>query len=207
MHCLKIIGCGPGSKAYATSEALKAVSESDVVIGAERLLKEFCPEVPGFVFRSVQETIRIIDKNYDKRIGLLVTGDPGFYSLSDKIIKRYPFKDISVIPGISSVTYGFTKLGISWSDACFLSAHNEFPGDFNAVLDRCTKIGLLTSPKITPADIAASVTLHNRENLICYVCTRLSYPDESIVRHSIDKVIDLTTDPLAVLIMIRSDRI
>jgi precorrin-6y C5,15-methyltransferase (decarboxylating) CbiE subunit len=201
MPSITIVGCGPGSRSFASGAALEAIENAEVLIGAQRLLDEFTGSGNAIAYESVRETMQAIQDNQDKRTAVLVTGDPGLYSITSLIVKEFRFRQINIIPGISSITYAFSKLGIPWNDAVFVSAHKEQPADFSRKAAASAKLGVLTSPRYTPARLAALVEADTAATRRFYVGERLSYPDENLKEYTHQEACALEADDLSVLLI------
>lgn len=125
---IHLVGCGPGSREYLPLIAFDIVSRAEVVIGPQKLTNLF-DSMSGLVL-SVNQDINLILKciaRYagDYNIAVLVSGDPGCFSLSTLIINRFGLDKCRVIPGISSVQLGFSRLGLAWINARVLSVHGR----------------------------------------------------------------------------------
>ena len=150
---LILAGAGMGDKLSMTEEVLEAVNRADAVFGAKRLLEDIENKESHNLFRA-EDVLDVISSHpeYKKNV-VLFSGDSGFYSgaksflrdmensaegmeriksigLCDKnyheiTIKGICFK-ISVLPGISSVSYLAAKLGESYEDAGIYSLHGRF---------------------------------------------------------------------------------
>ncbi len=81
MADITIISMGPGGKEYLTPpQAYEALKQADILIGSDKLkilYKEFEIFVPT---KILEGTKTLINENIEKKIGVLVTGDAGFYS-------------------------------------------------------------------------------------------------------------------------------
>lgn len=139
---ITLIGCGPGAREYVTPAARAACAAADVAVGSPgvfELLPE-CPErriVMGNDVEAVLSEVEALPK--DTRIAVLVTGDPGVFSLASAFVKRFGAERCEIIPGISSVQVAFGRLGVSWAGAKILSAHHRRPetgGDLFRGADR-----------------------------------------------------------------------
>ncbi|MFH0822810.1 MAG: precorrin-6y C5,15-methyltransferase (decarboxylating) subunit CbiE [Pseudomonadota bacterium] len=129
---ITIVGCGPGSPDYLTPAAVEAVERAEVLVGAKRLLELFPASAAEriFVGADVDGVLTSIDeKARGKPVAVLVTGDPGLFSLAGRVIARFGRETCRVIPGISSVQAAFAELGLDWWDAKIVSAHKELPND------------------------------------------------------------------------------
>ena len=205
MPSVTIVGCGPGSRDFASRAALQAIAQADLLLGARRLLDEFGETGNTVHYTSVRDTLQTIRDNSGKNVVILVTGDPGFFSITACIIREFGNENVTVIPGISSMTYAFDRLGLSWHDAVFVSAHREMPPDFAETAAAAKKIGILTSPSNTPAILAAAINADVVAGRRFYVGERLSYPDEKLREYTYRQVCGLKTDELSVLIIVRQE--
>ena len=164
MSSITIVGCGPGNKSYATPAAIEAIMKADLLIGARRLIDEFGNGKHSIAYDSVTGTIQSIKNNNCKNIAVLVSGDPGFYSLTSCILKEFANLKISVIPGICSLIYAFDRLCIPWQDARFLSAHKSLPDDLGLCVSGNNKLGILTSPQYNAAQLVRNIKLSVAKN-------------------------------------------
>lgn len=129
-RAITIIGCGPGSPDHITPAAVDAARSAEVLIGTDRLLHFFtdadAEKIP--VGSAVEETLdRVGERFGHKQIAVLVSGDPGLFSLARLVIQRFGREHCRVIPGVSSVQVAFARLGLDWGDAIILSAHKQDP--------------------------------------------------------------------------------
>ncbi|MHC4221777.1 MAG: SAM-dependent methyltransferase, partial [Planctomycetota bacterium] len=89
---ITIVGCGPGSADYLTPAAKKAVANSQVIAGAQRLLDLFPDSsaqriiVTGHITDALDQ---IQSAAKDKAVAVLVSGDPGLFSLSKSVISKF----------------------------------------------------------------------------------------------------------------------
>ena len=123
-----IVGTGLGIKEYILPQGIKAIEEADVLIAGERNLEPWLYlKKENYIIKSnLQEIISKIEKEYvNKKIVVLVSGDPGFYSLLNYISRFFSRQEIKIIPGISSMQMAFAKAGLSWHDAILLNLHGD----------------------------------------------------------------------------------
>ena len=122
-----VIGIGMGEYGLTIS-AKQKVDESDLVIGAKRMVetvamgKQFLEE-----YRS-DEIIDYLSKNPQYRtVSVLMSGDIGFYSGAKKLLEKLDRDefDVVTVPGISSAVYMCAKAETSWQDVYMTSAHGR----------------------------------------------------------------------------------
>lgn len=143
---ITIVGCGPGSRDYLTPVAVAAIEGAEVLIGASRLLALF-PEAGKeriIMGKDTESVLREIAIRLGKRpMAVLVTGDPGLFSLASAVIKRFGRASCNIVPGISALQTAFARLGISWEDAKIISTH-AVHGELNSEeLSKYDKIAIL----------------------------------------------------------------
>jgi len=123
---ITIISVGPGAKDLITLRAQKAIQAQDVIIGFKEAIDTFAPDKFSICpDRMRTGSIEYIEHNPDKKIGVLVSGDAGFFSLAKFIIQRFGRENVEVIPGVSSVSAGFAQIKNSWQDFRFRSVKQE----------------------------------------------------------------------------------
>lgn len=125
-----IVGCGPGSPEFLTAAALNAIEGAEVIVGSKRLL-ELVPDGPGErieVDADIDRALGEIEKHgRTKTVAVLVTGDPGIFSLARPVIERFGRERCCVIPGVSSLQEAFARLALDWHDARIIDAHGADP--------------------------------------------------------------------------------
>jgi len=144
---LSIVGCGPGSVQYVTEAARQAVARADVLVGADRLIELF-PDCPAERISGQCDIVALLEQiatrhAAGRKIAVLVSGDPGLFSLARKVIQRFGRERCEVIPAVSSVQVAFARLGIDWADARIVSAHGRLPDISADEFGRAGKIAVL----------------------------------------------------------------
>lgn len=125
---ISLIGIGVGGDGLTVS-ATRRIADSDVVIGARRMLDSvdtlgkdtYCAYMPDDILGFLNGNTRY------RHAAVLMSGDVGFYSGAKKLlaaIDRDVF-DVDVESGISSLVYLCSKVGTSWDDAYLTSAHGR----------------------------------------------------------------------------------
>lgn len=127
MERIKIIGCGPGGKDGITLEALKHIQSCDVFIGSARALKTFAPKDKlQIVSIGDHEGLKqALKENQEKIVGVLVTGDPGMYSLAKKILEIASSQEALIIPGVSSLQTAFARIHESYENVQTFTFHGR----------------------------------------------------------------------------------
>ena len=183
MEKIKVAGLGPGNPDYILPAAGKAIAGSEIVIGGKRNIESIEKLTAGkeikYIDSRLGELAEYIKQNRGKKITVIVSGDPGFYSMLNYLENTFGREELEVIPGISSVQYMFARLGMHWYDAFVSSLHGkEF--DFAEKMNDYNKMGLLTDNKFTPQKIAEELFSKGQNDVKIFVGENLSYENEKI---------------------------
>jgi cobalt-precorrin-7 (C5)-methyltransferase len=174
-----IVGLGPGSREYILPKAVKVLESCDLILGFERAMSSInFVKKNKITVKSLKEITEIIDKNPEKKISIIASGDPCFYGITN-YIKRKVTSKINVIPGISSFQYLMAKLSKPWQGAFLGSMHGR-EEDFINVVKKYDISIWLTDKNNSPDSLSRKLVEENIEANI-YVGENLSYEDEIII--------------------------
>ena len=145
MREIVIAGAGLGE---FTSEVANAIRDSDVVIADSRFAGMI---PPGKKIIPVKNFSQL--ENESGKILILVSGDPGVFSLLPVIKNRYPDENIRVLPGISSLQAICAHACETWQNAAVLSGHGRSlsPGKFLNTVERSRVTILFCDKNISPS--------------------------------------------------------
>lgn len=192
---LIVVGIGPGHPDYVLPAAKKTIDGARVIVGGARALRDFAGshqqriKVDGDIFRLVGEL-----KTYLKMsdVVVMVSGDPGYFSLLEVLRREFPAESIRVIPGVSSFQIAFAQIGLSWQNAKLISAHGRKPDMADLVYERGRPLSFLTDSKHHPAQIAAWLMEQGwPEESLVWLCRNLSYNDEVILKTSLAETLEV----------------
>lgn len=186
---IKVVGIGPGSKEYILPLAKKEIENAKILVGGKRALTDFSNDnqITFPITKDIESAIEFIRKHIDD-VTVMVSGDPGYYSLLDTIRKNFPQDKISVIPGVSSLQVAFARLNLPWHNAKLLSFHGRVPSDEELVFEENKMIGLLTDSVYNSKKIAEILSRFNwKKNSNFTVFERLSYDDEKITKMTLEE--------------------
>ena len=201
-----IVGCGPGQKAFIPPKAIYNVKKADILVGSRRLLKLFSGiEAQKIILEKNYQMLanRIADWSCTKKVVVLVSGDPCFFSYTKILLKTIGRESCVIIPGISSMQLAFAAIGESWDDACFISLHGRNAEDTQLtkkVRDH-NKVGILTDSKNSPAVIARQLLKEGIRNRCMYICENLSLPEESVRQMDLVSAANIRTKGASVVII------
>ena len=192
-----LVGIGMGTAASLTGQAKAALERCDYLIGARRMLETFRkmrkirqnPDKPGesgtaeepeYAEAYVTEEIVSLIQEQKKRqcIGVLFSGDTGFYSGAGKLAQRlaeFPgLYDVEVIPGISSVCYLAARLQTAWEDASIVSLHGR-EENFIQTVSRSARTFLLLGGKDTGSRMLQKLREYGLDDVTVRAGRRQSY--------------------------------
>lgn len=211
---VSIVGLGPGHESYILPIAIEAIKKADLVIGAKRhidSIRPYCSVTMDYSngFDVVKD--RLIKHQVHENIVVAVSGDVGFHSMLAFVKRHVEESLITVIPGISSLQYLYSKLGFGYEDSKWISLHGrEF--DLEDAIIRRQELGILLDKNQNNQFVAneykkmkALLVRRNdhedEKELFFYVGERLSYDDECIHRFNIDECINYKAEDLSVVIV------
>jgi cobalt-precorrin-7 (C5)-methyltransferase len=205
---IQIVGCGPGSPRYLTVAARQAVTGADVLVGSARLLGLFSDH-PGRRVVSGADIPALLDEVARERaagrsVAILVSGDPGLFSLGAKVVRRFGREHCHIVPGISSVQVAFARLGLDWADARILSAHARLPQVNAEELRRHDKIAILTGSR-DAVRWAAQLAEALRSSHESFLCENLTLDDERVRPVTPDELASGDAASLAIVVCIRRE--
>ncbi len=131
-HTINVVGMGPGAEEMMSFQAIKALEDSDVIIGYSVYLgllgdrfsdKEFL----STPMRKEAERCRMCFEEAlkGKKVSMVCSGDAGVYgmaSLMYEIGKEYEECEITIVPGITAANSGAAYLGAPLNhDYCVIS--------------------------------------------------------------------------------------
>ena len=202
---ITIIGCGPGSSEFLTSAAKQAAARAEVLVGAPRLLGLFSDSPAlraevGADIDAVLETIATYCR--EKQVGVLVSGDPGCFSLAKRVTARFGMEACHVIPGISAVQVACARLGLAWAGARIISMHgresSRTPQDFAG--EECVVVlggGKASAPWI--AGLAGALGSTHR----VWVCRDLTLETEQVQEVNVPYSMEMFTYARIIVVLVQ----
>jgi precorrin-6Y C5,15-methyltransferase (decarboxylating) len=109
-----------------TIQGLRAVERAEVIIGAPRMTAQF--EYLGktvFSEYAPDKAAGVIYGNESADFCVLVSGDTGFYSAAEGLCEALKDCTLTLIPGVSSLSYFFARLKRPWQNAAIISRHGR----------------------------------------------------------------------------------
>lgn len=131
-----LAGIGMGGEGSLTKEVEEAVCKADVLLGAERMLKDLHTKAETHPYYQAEQIIPYLynlQKKRKQKAVILFSGDSGFYSgcqslytaLTAEVQEKRLDASIHILPGISSVAYLASCIGECYHDAAVYSIHGK----------------------------------------------------------------------------------
>ena len=194
-----LIGVGMGGPATMTLQALEAVRACPVLVGARRLLEGWEAEHDCVPLIAAADIAEYIGKAPLGPVGVLLSGDTGFYSGAKKLWPLLGEHEVVTIPGLSSLTYFCARLQATWQDVKLVSAHGR-DCDLAGEIARNPRTFALTGGAVKAADVCRALAERGLGDVEVSVGERLGYPDERIVTAPAAELAGEDFDGLAVLL-------
>ena len=205
-----IIGIGMGAQENLTVEAREAIEEAGLLVGAKRMLEPYEESRECVAAYQAEEIIRIIENNSQRVAGIavLMSGDSGFYSGTKELLaalctvwgKEQVRSRVTVLPGVSSLSYFCAKIGKSWEDAEIVNLHGAQENLWQAVLTH-EKVFAITGGNIQQQ--LKQLAEHGLGEVYGYVGENLSYIADSmherITEGTVRELAENSYAPLSVL--------
>lgn len=197
-----IIGCGMGREGTLTKEAAEAMQGCGCLIGAPRLLDGRACAAKYPCSRNGDILQAIEDHPEYKKVGVLVSGDPGFFSAAKELAERLAEYEVRVISGVSSLSYFCAKLKISWEDAAVLSAHGR-QADVAVFAGSHEKAFILTGGSQDAGWVIEQLCQNGLGGSRVFVGQNLGYPNEKITKGTAAELNGQKFEPLSVMLVLR----
>lgn len=203
---MTVVGIGPGNPDYLIPAGKKAIDAADVVVGGKRALADFVKTDQKKIYitgnlPALAEELRALPPT--TKLVVLVSGDPGYYSLLPWLKRTFPESAIKVIPGLSSIQVAFSRLGETWQDADLLSFHGRVPPAEKLIYATGRKLAFLTDAEHNPAFIAGELMRNGwPKDTFAAALERISYEDERIVEGTLQDCTKLAGFAHSVLVVI-----
>lgn len=202
-----IVGCGPGSVGYITLKALKRIQEAGVLVGSRRLLGLF-PEVRAEKLVLGKNYLPLLSKiaslSARKKVVVLVSGDPGFFSYAKLVINKLGKENCEIVPGISSVQLAFAAIGRPWNDAHFVSLHgrrSELPRLAEAIKTR-DAVAVLNDSTVSPGFLCRYLRKEGIKGKRVYLCENLSLQNERVRELDLSSLAETAAEGMSVMIFL-----
>jgi precorrin-6Y C5,15-methyltransferase (decarboxylating) len=202
---IHVIGIGDDGLEALPTSVRELITSAEVIFATERTL-ELVPKTKAerhTISSDLNALVATIEKAANKRVVLLVYGDPMFYGLARYVCDKLGKERFVVLPHVSSMQLAFARVMETWEEA-YLTDLAKHPLD--AVLEKvrtAQKVGLFTTDNCGPPQVAKALLDRRIDYFTAYVCENLGARDERVTRGKLDEIAAQQFDPLNVMILIR----
>ena len=204
---LYLIGIGMGGDGTLTEKARACILESTVLAGAKRMVEPFLEQADRqgkqvLISYQSKEIGAFFRKHLkDGQTGaVLLSGDVGFSSGARKLLEEFEDFQVELVPGITSMVYFCSKLGIPWERVCMASAHGRHTNMIQRIRRHETCFFLMDGQKGLQ-ELCDKLLYYGMNDVVLSVGENLSYESERIFRGSPKEVKGLTVGTLLVVVI------
>ena len=130
---INVIGIGQ-NRENMTLGAIKAIEESDVIIGYKKYINQIEDLIEGKEILKkgmgdeiARAEVAVQKSKEGQTVSLISSGDPGVFGMANvlyQILSKYDGIDVKVYPGVSALNYTSSKLGAPLNDFAAISLSN-----------------------------------------------------------------------------------
>jgi len=176
---------GVGARADECSgRALELVRRAQVLVGGSRILALFDHHpVEKVPIRSPLDPVldRIEELSGSYRVAVLASGDPLFFGIGRRLLKRFGRNRLLFVPGPTTVQVFCARVGMPWDDVRVVSLHGREPTlEWLWHLRLGTPVALLTDARHSPAWVADRLVASGLESLPLWVGEDLGLSSERL---------------------------
>ncbi|MCR5346793.1 MAG: precorrin-6y C5,15-methyltransferase (decarboxylating) subunit CbiE [Fretibacterium sp.] len=202
---LIVAGVGPGAEEQTTSAVRAVIRVADCVVAAPRHLS-LAEGHPNIITLGGFRTTFDKMEAQEGSVVVLVSGDPGLYSLLPLLMRHFPGVPLRVLPGVSSLQCLCAAVGETWQDAAVLSGHGRplFAHRFLNTVERSRLTVLFCGEECSPrwaCEKLSEAVGDLGRRVEAAVGERLSYPDQRVTCGTPKELMSRDYDPLSLLLV------
>ena len=197
-----VVGIGPGSRGAMTMEVQKAITGADCIIGAARMIQAVAHPRQILCSAIAPEKILEAIQTHPECSCFVVamSGDVGFFSGAKKLLPLLADYDVTVLPGISSLVYFCTRLGISYENVRTVSIHGREKSILPEIR-RNEKVFALVGGENGPGKLCRELTDAGLGFVRVSIGEKLSYPEERVTTGTAKELAELAFESLSVVLI------
>jgi precorrin-6Y C5,15-methyltransferase (decarboxylating) len=202
---IHVIGVGDDGLAAMSASVRELITSAELLLGTERTLSfaEGSKAEQKALPTDLNQLVKLLESAGNRRVVMLVHGDPLFYGLARYVSERLGKDRFVVVPHVSSMQLAFARVMETWEEAYLTNLANH---PLDAVLEKirtAQKVGLFTTDQCGPAEVAKALLGRKIDYFTAYVCENLGARDERVTRGSLKEIAAQKFDPLNVMILVR----
>lgn len=204
-HKIIIAGIGPGGEEFISPAARRAIGSAEILVGGRRALAQFSSEtqITFPITADIRAAVEFIRSSLAQAdVVVMVSGDPGYYSMLDVLRREFDPNLLEVIPSIGALQLAFARAKLPWHSATLLSFHGRRPPDEELFYRKGRVLGLLTDGKFNSHTIPEILLRNNwTPSSRLLIFSKLSYVDEKIIETSLAEAKNFPVEKNCVLIV------
>ncbi len=210
-----VVGLSDDRPELLSPEARRGLADADVVMGGRRelaLWRSWAERTPGAAPPEVVEVgddavelaaaVRQRSSQAGRRVCVLVAGDPGFFGVVGALDRVLDRRSIQVVPGPSSVSVAFARLGLPWEDSVVIPVDGPTLAESANVVRTARKAAVLTSAGAPPEALGRALLEAGVALDLVAVCSRLGSADEEVTELSLEQLAGGRFDPVSVVVLL-----
>ncbi len=176
-----VIGIGMGGAGLTlTLEAEEAIRSAECIIGAKRMLESAHKHQSVFEAVSPERIAAFIREHGEySRFAVLMSGDTGFFSGTKKLLPLLDFCDVTVLSGISSLSYLCARANLSYENVKTVSLHGR-EASIVPICERSRRVFSLVGGENGAGRLIDMLADAGLDNLRITVGEKLGHSDERI---------------------------
>ncbi len=196
-----IVGILEDGENSLSSAAIKALAQTDVLIGSPRFIQTIAHLLKDTVEKkdfsgSIMQVPDWVQADLEKhkKVVVLATGDPLCHGIGAYLVKKIGIEKCHFIPNLSMFQLAFARLGLAWQSVKISSIHSKDMGEWTpnaphnhpmrALLNDCQQHDLIvvyTSPDNSPKRIAKMLKIESLgDQFEMLIASALSTENESL---------------------------
>ena len=188
-----VIGISDAPEPSFSTEALAIIKQGKVFSGGKRHHEIVAPLLPADAqWIDITTPLDAVFEQYQSIVSDIIvfaSGDPLFFGFANTIRKKMPEAEITLYPTFNSLQMLAHRLVMPYHDMRIVSLTGRpWPEFDKALIERTTKIGILTDKEHTPAAIAQRMIDYGYTAYQMHVGEHLGNPSlESVTTLSLDE--------------------
>lgn len=117
MGKLYVVGIGPGGLDYMTVKSIKALEESEIIVGYTKYIEFIKPIIKDKTIFStgmhgeVERCKQALELSKDKIVSIVSTGDAGIYGMAGLILEMKKDEEVEIVPGVTASSAAASVVG------------------------------------------------------------------------------------------------
>ena len=173
-----VIGISDAPEPFFTPEVLDIIKHGRVFSGGKRhheIVASLLPEDAQWI--DITAPLDAVFEQYHDEVVVFASGDPLFFGFANTIKRKMPEAEIILYPTFNSLQTLAHRLVMPYHDMRIVSLTGRpWPEFDKALIERTTKIGILTDKEHTPAAIAQRMIDYGYTNYQMHVGEHLGNP-------------------------------